>query len=67
MVEDKTVQNYFLGMKGGDSQAILYVDDTTACYKVVNKCAKDRGIRIYNATRGGKLEVFDRVALEELF
>ena len=67
MVEDKTVQNYFLGMKGGDSQAILYVDDTTACYKMVNKCAKDRGIRIYNATRGGKLEVFDRVTLEELF
>jgi len=35
-------------------------------YELANKIAKDRGIRIYNATRGGMLEVFPRVKLEEI-
>ncbi len=35
-------------------------------YEFANKVAKERGIKIYNATRGGMLEVFPRVALEDL-
>jgi len=31
------------------------------------KYAEEKGIQIYNATRGGKLEIFNRVNLDELF
>lgn len=65
LVEDKNVQSYFSGMKGGDSQAVLYLDDTTSCYKVVKDYADKHNIKIFNATRGGKLEVYNRVKLED--
>ena len=38
--------------------------------RVGYKCAKDyadsHGIKIYNATRGGELETFERVDLDEI-
>ena len=67
LIEDKSINNYFEGMHGGDKQAILYVDDTTACYEVVKDYAKKKGVKIFNATRGGKLDVFERVNFDELF
>lgn len=66
LVEDKTVQNYFSGMKGGEQQAILYVDDTTACYEMVKRYAEQMSVNIFNLTRGGKLEVFERRKLEDV-
>lgn len=36
-------------------------------YKIVKKYADEHGIKIYNATRGGKLEVFPRVDFDSLF
>ncbi|MCR5546822.1 MAG: DUF115 domain-containing protein [Lachnospiraceae bacterium] len=36
-------------------------------YQVAKSYAEKRGIRIYNATRGGKLEVFERVDFDSLF
>ena len=38
-----------------------------AAYTTAKKYADEHGIKIYNATRGGKLEVFDRVDLDSLF
>ena len=35
-------------------------------YKAAKQYADLRGIKIYNATRGGKLEIFERVDLEKL-
>lgn len=35
-------------------------------YEEIEKFAKSHGIRIYNATRGGSLEVFQRAALEDI-
>lgn len=66
LMEDKTIKNYFTGMVGGDQQSILYVDDTTACYRVVKKYADKHNVAIYNVTRGGKLEVFERKKLEDV-
>lgn len=66
LVEDNGIKNYFEGMKGDDSQAILYTDDTTACYEVVRKYAEENGTKIFNATRGGKLEVYPRVSLDRV-
>lgn len=36
-------------------------------YQAVRHYAEERGIKIYNATRGGKLEVFERVDFDGLF
>ena len=36
------------------------------CYRVAKSYADNRGIKIYNATRGGMLEVFERVDLDTL-
>lgn len=36
-------------------------------YEVAKKYADEQGVKIYNATRGGMLEVFPRVDLDELF
>lgn len=40
---------------------------TTLAYQAAKKYADEHGIKIYNATRGGKLEVFDRVDFDSLF
>jgi len=36
-------------------------------YKALRAIATARGVRIFNATRGGLLDVFPRVELEALF
>ena len=36
-------------------------------YKRAEIYSRDNGFRIYNATRGGKLEVFERVDFDSLF
>jgi len=43
------------------------VDRITRAYEFANQIAKDRGFSIYNATIGGKLEVFERVDYNSLF
>ncbi len=40
---------------------------TTRTYEAAKKYADSHGIKIYNATRGGKLEVFERVDFDKLF
>lgn len=35
-----------------------------AFFENAKKYAEKRGIKIYNATRGGKLEIFERVDLD---
>jgi len=36
-------------------------------YKTAKKYADRHGVKIYNATRGGNLEVFERVDFDTLF
>ena len=36
-------------------------------YHIARQYAEDHDIKIFNATRGGKLEVFDRVDFDEIF
>ena len=36
-------------------------------YEAAEKYTESKGIKIYNATRGGMLEVFERVDLDSLF
>jgi glycosyltransferase involved in cell wall biosynthesis len=43
-----------------------YMDITLRAYQQAAAYAEKNGIKIYNATRGGKLEVFERVDFDEL-
>lgn len=69
---DPTIKsNYFKGMKGPDGQedngkSVMYIDSANYEYGLARELAEKKGVAIYNATRGGKLEVFERVNLDEL-
>jgi len=41
------------------------LDDSYKAYMVAEEFSRKNGFRIYNATRGGKLEVFERVNIED--
>ena len=42
------------------------IEETTVAYETAEKLSKKLGIKIYNATRGGKLEAFERVDLDNV-
>ena len=66
-VIDNTVKSHFDG--GGSTEKnrhFIHVDAMNSNYEVFKKYAETHGIKIYNATRGGKLEVFERVRLEDI-
>lgn len=42
------------------------IDRSLVVYQLLKQYADKHGIRIYNATRGGNLEIFPRVALEDV-
>lgn len=50
--------------KVGDPPDIEY---TFIAYKVAKEYADNHGVKIFNATRGGMLEVFERVNIDDLF
>ena len=45
----------------------LDVSNVMRAYEVARRYADEHGIKIYNATRGGNLEIFERVKFEYLF
>lgn len=47
-------------VSNGDQEVVLHA------YMSAKKYADDNGIKIYNATRGGKLEVFERVNFDDI-
>ena len=57
--------NYWDGLYGG-RVGEFSVNEATRAYQAARKYAEEHGIQIVNATRGGKLEVFDRVDFDEL-
>lgn len=66
MVHDETVKNYMPGLEGNVCYPPQLVKSTLAFRKSREVCEK-RGIVIRNATRGGKLEEFERVDFDSLF
>lgn len=62
--KDHFIPNYF--NKDG-AVGNLIPEKMFAAYRVARKYAEEHGIKIYNATRGGKLEVFERVNFDDLF
>ncbi len=71
LYRNETVQSsYFAGMndeKGNVITSSVYDPDVaTLGYKVAKRFAERRNVHIYNATRGGKLEVFERVDFDNV-
>ena len=74
MQYDSTVKsNYFEGMKNMQGQndelktIVMYAKSAEEAYTVVKAYAEKNNIKICNATRGGKLEIFERVDFDSLF
>lgn len=67
MSEDKG--NHFCEEYSKDTKmkGSFYRDESLSAYRAAEEMSYKRGIRIYNATRGGKLETFERVDFDEIF
>ena len=69
IVVDLSAKDYFSD-KYNEDKANLYIPNTeksTLTYYAMKDHCERRGIQVFNATRGGKLEVFQRVEFERLF
>lgn len=69
IVVDSTAKDYFSDQYNADKDN-LYIPNTeksTLTYIAMKRHCEQRGIAVYNATRGGKLEVFPRAAFDSLF
>ena len=69
IVVDNTVKDYFSDKYNTDKDN-LYIPNTeksTLTYVAMKKHCDARNIKVFNATRGGKLEVFPRVDFDSLF
>lgn len=69
IVVDETAKDYFTEKYNPDRDT-LYIPNTersTLTYLAMQQHCQARGIRVYNATRGGRLEVFPRVDFDTLF
>lgn len=66
LAEDSKKQ-HFVEDYDNFSKAILDVDGLFDAYRHIKSYIDERGIKIYNATRGGALEIFPRVDFDSLF
>ena len=68
VIEDKSIKNHFTDDYDKDIiDQGFQIDGATQAYLDVERLSKKLGtFKVYNATRGGKLEVFDRVDFDEV-
>lgn len=68
-VVDNTVKNYFCENYDKDiqSEVVHNIGQTTKTYRKARIACDKLGIKVYNATRGGKLEEFIRVNFDDIF
>lgn len=69
IIVDDSVKDYFSDNYNIDRNN-LYIPNTeksTYTYIAIKKYCDEQNVRVYNATRGGKLEVFPRVVFDSLF
>ena len=69
IIQDSSVKNYFDDSydEGIKTELVHNLDATTEAFYRTRKHFSSRNVSIYNATRGGKLEVFPRVDLDVFF
>lgn len=69
IVVDNSVKDYFTDEYNSDKENLYIpnIEKSTLAYIAMKEQCEKRGVQIYNATRGGHLEVFTRVDFEKLF
>lgn len=69
IVVDSTVKDYFTDQYNEDKDKLCIpnTERSTLTYVAMKHHCDSRGIQVYNATRGGRLEVFERVEFDSLF
>lgn len=69
IVRNEGVANYFgdQGIEMPDPKNAVDTWELDIAYEYAEKYSRENGFRIYNATRGGFLEVFEKVNLDDLF
>lgn len=65
--QDSSVNNYFQGVKEMKQSNPPQIIEMTYAYMSAEEYSRTSDFRIYNATRGGKLEVFQRKDFDEIF
>ena len=68
IIRDENAKDYFTDSYNADKDE-LYIpnlDASTRTFLKMKKNCDAAGIEVYNATRGGKLEVFPRVNFDDL-
>jgi hypothetical protein len=68
-IEDNNhfVKDYYGSQKQLVRNAYYHTDEILLAYQKAYEYAEEHDIKIYNATRGGKLEIFERVNFDSLF
>lgn len=66
---DNNVKDYFTDKYNEDKKDLYIpnVEKSTLTYISIKKHCKRHNVKVFNATRGGKLEVFDRIGFDTLF
>lgn len=69
IIIDPTAKDYFSNAYNQDKENLVIpcTDESTMTFIAAKRYADSHDIHIYNATRGGKLEVFDRKDFDSLF
>ena len=65
--EDKTVKSNHFGADKSTIDVAPNIYFNLQAYRKAEQFTRSHGVRIYNATRGGKLEVFERKDFDSLF
>lgn len=62
-------KNYFKGIKKIDNRKLYDAKpiQVEQSYMLLRRIAEENKVQIYNATRGGKLEIFERINFDSLF
>ncbi|MCD7836140.1 MAG: DUF115 domain-containing protein [Lachnospiraceae bacterium] len=68
VISDNKVKDYFGSEKISSSNSgnLPRLDDSSRGFLEARKYAEEHNVKIYNATRGGKLEIFPRVDFDEM-
>lgn len=67
-IYNNDVKDYFEGAKASNiGMNLPRVAESTVAYMTAERVSKNSDFRVYNATRGGKLEAFERVDFNSLF
>jgi len=66
-VQNHFIENYIEAKEKAIYEGLEFQSGDELCYKSAKQYADTHGIKIYNATRGGTLEVFERVDFDEMF